>query len=194
MAGRPRKYSREQTLDRALEVFWRQGFAATSLSDLSAACGVGPSSLYNAFGSKEGLYRECLERYVADQSGFVAEALAEPDPARAVHLLLRSAAERFTRPGCPAGCAVLSAPISDTAETAGADAFVRARREATRAALAERFQAAELPADLSAEALADAVFAVMTGLSQQARDGAPRDSLLCAADLAASALAARLIG
>ena len=49
--GRPRAYEPELALARALDVFWKDGFAATSLDDLSAATGMNRPSLYGAFGA-----------------------------------------------------------------------------------------------------------------------------------------------
>ena len=47
----------------ALDLFWRHGFEGTSTSQLTAAMGVSPPSLYAAFGSKDGLYREAVALY-----------------------------------------------------------------------------------------------------------------------------------
>src|SRR3954470_12000138 len=61
--GRPRAYEPEVALARALDVFWKDGFAATSLDDLSAATGMNRPSLYGAFGDKRELYIKSYESY-----------------------------------------------------------------------------------------------------------------------------------
>jgi len=61
--GRPRAYQPEVALARALDVFWKEGFAATSLDDLSAATGMNRPSLYGAFGDKRELYIKSYESY-----------------------------------------------------------------------------------------------------------------------------------
>src|ERR1700674_5103645 len=63
--GRPRSFDREAALERAMEVFWRQGFEGSSLHDLTEAMGINPPSLYAAFGDKEHLFLEAVERYQA---------------------------------------------------------------------------------------------------------------------------------
>src|SRR5690242_21316 len=61
--GRPRGYEPDVALAKALDLFRRDGFAATSLDDLSAATGMNRPSLYGAFGDKRDLYIKSYQRY-----------------------------------------------------------------------------------------------------------------------------------
>lgn len=63
--ARPREFDLNDTLDRAMQAFWAKGYEATSLDDLCAATGLGRSSLYAAFGDKQGLYLNALAQYEA---------------------------------------------------------------------------------------------------------------------------------
>jgi len=56
-------HDRQRSLGRAVDIFWAQGFHATSLKDLERALDMRPGSIYAAFGSKEGLFNEALDRY-----------------------------------------------------------------------------------------------------------------------------------
>jgi len=67
--GRPRKFSREGVLQKALPVFWKYGFARTTLPDLEHATGVNKSGLYSEFESKEELFLACLDHYLAIRNG-----------------------------------------------------------------------------------------------------------------------------
>src|ERR1700719_2325648 len=62
--GRPKKFNREGVLDRAIPVFWKQGFANTTVQDLEQATGVNKSGLYAEFKDKEDLFLASLERYI----------------------------------------------------------------------------------------------------------------------------------
>jgi AcrR family transcriptional regulator len=61
--ARQREFDRIDTLDKALEVFWQKGYAATSTSDLLDAMQIGRQSMYDAFGDKRSLYLEALQRH-----------------------------------------------------------------------------------------------------------------------------------
>jgi AcrR family transcriptional regulator len=67
--GRPRKFSREGVLQKALPVFWKYGFARTTLPDLEKATGVNKSGLYAEFESKEALFLACLRHYLDTRNG-----------------------------------------------------------------------------------------------------------------------------
>jgi TetR/AcrR family transcriptional regulator, copper-responsive repressor len=65
--GRPKKFSREEVLEKAMPVFWKHGFADTSLQDLELATGVNKSGLYTEFRNKEDLFVACLQHYLESQ-------------------------------------------------------------------------------------------------------------------------------
>ena len=71
--GRPRAYEPEVALAKALDLFRKDGFAATSLDDLSAATGMNRPSLYGAFGDKRELYIKSYARYRADARTAMAD-------------------------------------------------------------------------------------------------------------------------
>ena len=75
--GRPREFDIDEVLDRVVELFWVQGFEATSMSDIVEMTGLNKSSLYNAFGSKEQLFQTALDRYTAIRERMLHEALRD---------------------------------------------------------------------------------------------------------------------
>lgn len=56
-------HTRQESLEKALHLFWRQGFGATSLKDLEQSLDMRPGSIYATFGSKGNLFLEALDRY-----------------------------------------------------------------------------------------------------------------------------------
>lgn len=73
---RARSFDLDSALDRAVELFWREGYAATSVRDLCDAMGLLQGSFYAAFGSKEACFRRALVRYLEGQG-----VPREPGPA-----------------------------------------------------------------------------------------------------------------
>jgi TetR/AcrR family transcriptional regulator, copper-responsive repressor len=65
--GRPKGFSREEVLEKAMPVFWKHGFADTSVQELERATGVNKSGLYTEFRDKEDLFVACLRHYLESQ-------------------------------------------------------------------------------------------------------------------------------
>src|SRR3984885_3414433 len=80
--GRPRAYQPEIARGKALDLFRKDGFAATSLDDLSAATGMNRPSLYGAFGDKRELYIKSYQRYRADARDAMIEIFRDQLPIR----------------------------------------------------------------------------------------------------------------
>jgi AcrR family transcriptional regulator len=76
--GRPREFDIDEAIDIALDLFWRNGYEKTSLSDLTGALKISPPSFYFAFGSKEQLFKKALDRYASVQIRHFEEALRQP--------------------------------------------------------------------------------------------------------------------
>src|SRR5262245_63600804 len=99
--GRPRAFDRDQALERALDVFWRKGYEGASLSDLTEAMGINPPSLYAAFGNKEELFGEALNRYMERHAEVLREVLARPKARDAIEALLTCTADALTDKSTP---------------------------------------------------------------------------------------------
>ncbi|MCG8425655.1 MAG: TetR/AcrR family transcriptional regulator [Proteobacteria bacterium] len=96
MSGRPRKFDRDQALDRAVEVFWEHGYAATSMQKLSEAMDMGQQSIYNAFGNKETLFLAALDRYCTTHASESLALLTAPDASvDAVRAFFRTTADHL---------------------------------------------------------------------------------------------------
>src|SRR3954471_21951049 len=80
--GRPRAYQPDVALAKALDLFRKDGFAATSLDDLSAATGMNRPSLYGAFGDKRELYIKSYRRYREDARAAMQDIFRNEQPIR----------------------------------------------------------------------------------------------------------------
>jgi AcrR family transcriptional regulator len=194
--GRPRAFDREAALDRALGLFWTQGFEGTSISDLTEALDINPPSLYAAFGSKEELFREALGLYVRAYGLPVERAIAEEKTALdAVGRILREAARLFPAGATPGGCPVSSGTLTCAPDHRSIADVVAATRELMVTALEQRITVGkakgEIPRDADPATLARYVATVISGMSVQARDGADGATLLAIAEVALAAWPSR---
>jgi TetR/AcrR family transcriptional repressor of nem operon len=82
--ARPIEFDRPKTVNRALALFWRKGYQATSLADLLAAMAISRSSFYAAFTDKRSLFIECLDLFSARTIELLQHARAEMQPVDAL--------------------------------------------------------------------------------------------------------------
>ncbi len=111
--GRPRQYDEGQALAAASQVFWSKGFRATSLVDLSVAMGMNRPSIYNAFGSKEAIYRKALQQFREGmEAAFEQTMVAEDDIRTALTSFYEAALSTYTAGDLPRGCMVVSTAVT----------------------------------------------------------------------------------
>ena len=186
--GRPRAFDRDQALDQALHVFWQNGYEGTSIADLTEAMGINPPSLYAAFGNKETLFREALDRYEARRDEIMAEAFAAPTAREAMTRLLEGTADRLSDKGKPRGCLMVQGALCGGEECETVKRDLASRRAGGEALIRERLKRAkregDLPNDADPAALARFVSTILQGMSVQASGGATRKELHAIADIA----------
>jgi TetR/AcrR family transcriptional regulator, transcriptional repressor for nem operon len=81
--ARVREFDADEAARRAMDLFWEQGYEATSLRDLTEALGIGSGSLYAAFGNKDGLFQAALARYQQEQAQPILDTFAAEGDVRA---------------------------------------------------------------------------------------------------------------
>jgi AcrR family transcriptional regulator len=188
VVGRPRGFDADQALERALAVFWGQGYEGASLSDLTAAMGINKTSMYAAFGNKRELFDKALARYARVDMAYARAALAEPTARRVVETFLWENVKAITTPGKPAGCFSIQGGLSCGPGNTDVCATLAASRKGGELAMADRFRRAvregDLPAGEDPEQLARYVMTVSEGLAVHASAGATREELATVAELA----------
>lgn len=180
--GRPKNFDRSVALQQAMKLFWERGYEGTSFDDLTAAMGISASSFYNSFGSKERLYQEAAQAYMAAAGQwFIAELDADTDTKTAFHRLLSAAACEFTRNDRPSGCMISLACTQVPPALMCLRDTMAAHRRAAQSAMAARIHRGidegDLPENTDVEALAAFYSTLSRGLAAQARDGASREQL-----------------
>ncbi|BBX37176.1 TetR family transcriptional regulator [Mycolicibacterium mageritense] len=180
-------------LEKIQQVFWEHGYESTSMSDLVSATGLASARLYAAYGSKEALFREAIERYEQQEGGFADRALAEePTARRAIERILREAVDVYTQRGAR-GCMVVSSATNCSPANDAVRQWLAEHRRKRTDSLVERLRiavaAGELREGTDAQALGDTYAVMLHGISVQARDGVPRERLLALIEPAMTLLA-----
>ncbi len=191
VAGRPKKFDPDLALDLALDVFWRQGFEGTSISDLTAAMGINRPSLYATFGDKESLFRKALDRYVQARACHMQSALDEPTAKRVVHKLWESSIRSADTSGHRRGCFLVQSALACSEENHAMQQAAFEARSSAEKVLRERFEkaieAGDLPPSADAAHLARYVTTFTYGIAVQAAGGASPTELAAAAAIALNA-------
>lgn len=82
--ARTKNFVESEVLDKALNLFWEQGYHATSIQDLVDHLGINRASIYDTWGDKHGLYLETLKQYRRYSSSFLLEKLRSEKSAKEV--------------------------------------------------------------------------------------------------------------
>jgi TetR/AcrR family transcriptional regulator, copper-responsive repressor len=182
--GRPRAFEPETALTRAMDVFWQDGFAATSLDDLSAATGLNRPSLYGAFGDKRALYLRAYRQYRKRVNEEFAPLFQARAPLRAkLRRILIAALELYlSGEEGPRGCFTVLTASSDAVADPEVRALVAEAIDSTDRAFGRLFAdaraAGELPAGADPRALARLASATIHTLSIRARARIPKAQIL----------------
>ncbi|MGQ4432635.1 TetR/AcrR family transcriptional regulator [Streptomyces sp. SAS_260] len=172
MAGK-KQFDMDTALDAAMVQFWRAGYAATSVDDLSRATGLNRSSIYSSLGDKDALFLRCLDRYAARYGEKYDAALscAASEPLAAVRAFFDVTLKRIADPELPDGCLIaqsaMAIPTLSPAVAAHTKEALGFQRSRLRAAL----KAGRLP-DQDADAFAEHMAAVNQSLAVMSRAGA----------------------
>jgi AcrR family transcriptional regulator len=181
--GRPRAYEPDVALAKALDLFRKDGFAATSLDDLSAATGMNRPSLYGAFGDKRELYIKSFQRYRDDARAAMIDIFRKEQPIRERLARIYAIALDIYLSGesGPRGCFTVMTAASEAVSDPGIRAMVLEGFVELDKAFAACFRQAkekgELPATADPEVLAQMASATIHTIAIRARARVPRKEL-----------------
>jgi AcrR family transcriptional regulator len=181
-----------------MKLFWEKGYEGASLEELQSAMGeISPPSFYSAFGSKERLFFEVVDRYAGTIGYRPIEALEGGSTARAgVEAMLREAVDIFCGRDTPPGCPVILGGVHCAPASKAVEDRLRLHRlripDVFRARLERGVAEGDLP-DVDLSPLVSFYATFYLGLPMRARDGASHDELLAGVAVAMAAWD-RLIG
>ncbi|MGR5063191.1 TetR/AcrR family transcriptional regulator [Photobacterium sp. DNB22_13_2] len=180
------KFDRQQVIDKATNLYWEKGFHATSMRNLQDVIDMRPGSIYAAFGSKEGLFKEALQRYTELGVAQLAACRAEStSPIDALKLFMKQLVIN-TQSEAPNGMCMLAKTVAElTDEHAellqeAKDSFRKMEGEFEKL-ITEAQELGEVGKDKNPQQLARHVQVQISGLRTYARangDDAPLEQMV----------------
>lgn len=189
MSGKP-QYDEAAVLEAAMRVFWRHGYAAASINDLTAATGLSRSSIYQRFEDKDGLFREALAQYT-ERVLRRMHAVGGTSARECMEAVLRDFLPKPVAMPRPDGCMLArscaeKANLPDASQAAVIAAV--GRQQAVLADIIGKGVAeGELPAEMDREALAWYYLGILHAIMNLPQAGATPAALSGMVDLAMSA-------
>ncbi|MBV8796324.1 MAG: TetR/AcrR family transcriptional regulator [Hyphomicrobiales bacterium] len=195
--GRPRAFEAETALAQAMDVFWSDGFAATSLDDVSAATGLNRPSLYGAFGDKRALYLKAYGEYRKRVNEQFQPLFVTSEPLRVKlkHILIAALDLYLSGPNGPRGCFTVLSAASEAIADPDLHGLVSEAIDGTDRAFGRLFAdaraAGELPQSADPRRLARMATATIHTLSIRARARVPRAQIAPIIDDAVTTICGR---
>jgi len=180
--GRPLEFDPDSALETAMQLFWTQGYEHTSMQDLLNAMNVSKSSLYQAFGSKQQLFRQCVSRYTDYLTRRLREGLAGAPTGRLfIEAFLDSVLADLEGDAQRRGCLVMNTASEFAQHEADIARDVASSIERFRVVLQAAVERAQREGEISPERdvrqLANFLVSSMSGLKNQAKAGADAETL-----------------
>jgi TetR/AcrR family transcriptional regulator, copper-responsive repressor len=182
--GRPRKFNEAETLNRIMQVFWKNGYAATSLDQIAAETGLNRPSLYAAFGSKKDMYLASVDQFADEMHAYLQQAGTTSTGANGrLKAIMAAAIEIYTGKtalsSASYGCLAISTLPAEAAQEpvfqSALEAII-ARMDSGFASLIRHETNGELT-DAEIVEKAQHLALILHGISIRARAGATSDTL-----------------
>ena len=179
---RPRQFDTEDVLLKAMDLFWRRGYQATSMQDLAACMGLGSGSIYNEFGDKHGLFVRALQHYdKVWRKDWMAELARSSSPRQAVLGAFEAAIGAAVTDGSRDGCLLINTALElSPHDPEVADIVARAfgdMEEFFRASIAQGKILGEICDSVAEDGTAGALLGLLIGLRVLVRSR-PEEPLL----------------
>jgi TetR/AcrR family transcriptional repressor of nem operon len=172
--GRPKQFDPDAAVATAMDMFWRNGYGATTPAELADALGIGKGSLYNTFESKHALFEQALRRYGDQRVAGLTEVLRGPGPAKArlgaaIERLAVPAHARLLRRGCLAVNTASELGGEDDAATAIVRNVFERMERVLQSTIEDGQRSGELDPRHDAPELASLLLATIIGMTVIAR-------------------------
>lgn len=192
--ARKKEFDEDALLEKAVALFWRKGYNATSAQDLVDELGINRSSLYNTYTDKRTLFKKSLAQYQVTETGAMLAMLGKAENAgETVKQIFQNLIKESVGDSLLKGCFMVNTAV----ELAGCDKEIGdmvynnnlSVEDALTKLVEKGQQSGQFSMKKSARALARFIFANITAIKVAARTGADEETLRDIADVAIASLA-----
>ena len=173
--GRPTKYCREEMLDKATALFWEKGYRGVSIMDLVNETGVLAGSIYGCFGSKDGIFLECIRHYAEKSTATLEQAAEAATPLQQIEALFDRVLEIALADDNRRGCFVVNALLEIAPDRPEISKALHACTQEMEQWLKTRIEAAQacgqLPDRVNTDELTICLSGVVLGIQMKTRGG-----------------------
>ncbi|MFY0674793.1 MAG: TetR/AcrR family transcriptional regulator [Bacteroidia bacterium] len=163
---RTKKFNKEAAVISALNLFWKKGYEATSLSDLTHELKIGKGSFYDTFGSKRQLFDSCIEAYRSVSYVTLDDILSKKqDPLETVKYFINRHTEMMMADVDARGCLIANS-TSELSDDKEIQALLKEHNDYMRSKISKVLQPKF--SDKS-NVLADLVLNHVTGISMMSK-------------------------
>ena len=180
--ARTKSFDETKVLESAMYLFWRKGYLATSMKELEQVMGLNPTSIYNAFGSKRGLFKKVLDMYLHTLLSRLIESVEQAKTARqAINNVLQESLNLHFNASNPGGCLVVLSLLEKEQHDEATKVILDSALLYLQNAISDRLDQAQKDGEINAgvdnNVMANHVTALIVGMITMARAGFSRDDL-----------------
>lgn len=175
--GRPLEFNKDEVLEKAMNVFWRRGYEATSLQELIEAMDLSKSSFYQSFASKQDLFVKCLEKYQSKLSSDLSDNFVKARTARQfIEQTFREITNTAQKETGKMGCFLMNSPnefsFEDEKLSPSITVGFRKLQTVWQIAVKQAQKEGDISAEKDAESLAYYIISSISGLRTMIKAGA----------------------
>lgn len=180
--GRPKCFDEQEALQKAMMLFWKYGYEATAMSDLTKALNLTAPSIYSTFGDKSQLFHACLDYYLKHEACSLDLIFQQAETAKvAIELYLYENLKKLLQQDKPTGCMLVTATMNCSEQHQPLQHDLLLKRQQVKEKIYQRLQQGvedgDLSSDADIQAMTDYYVTVIQGLTMQARDGVAIEQL-----------------
>jgi len=181
--ARPREFDAKETLEKAMQLFWRKGYSGTSMRDLVDYTGVAHAGLYAAFGDKETLFAAAVDQYRRQVGDWLLGDLERPSSGRAeIEELFERVRSGVETGGFERGCFMVATGVELGTRLDGPQISFARMQSGFENALVHAVKKGEVRKTLDPESTAIALMTSFNGISVLIRSGCPNEVVYKAID------------